>query len=35
MDTDLNEREPARKRVKARREFVTHLSVYLVVNAAP
>ena len=34
MDTDLERRERARKRVVQRREFVAHLTTYLVVNAA-
>jgi fatty acid desaturase len=34
MDTDLQRRETARKRVTQRREFIQHVTVYLVVNAA-
>jgi hypothetical protein len=34
MDTDLQLREKARKRVTQRREFYAHLTTYVVVNAA-
>ena len=34
MDTDLERREQARKRVKERRDFSNHLITYAVVNTA-
>jgi hypothetical protein len=34
MDTELQRRERARKRVKDRRDFFTHLTTYVVVNTA-